>query len=357
MARLFSLLSEDRLTSSLLFAGRKGVGKWLVAQELAAAATCPEGGAQACGECASCRQAGNYSHPDILYLFPLPKDKWEPLYFPYLEQKRQEPFAAASNDVSSFITIDSIRRFESKLARKPSLSRNRVGIIYEAERMLPAAMDALLKTLEEPPPASWLIVITDQPRFLPQTILSRLMRVNFPPLSDDFVSDYLKRRFDIDDSQAKVLVRFAAGSLYQANTLIEGDYAETREAAIKMFESALHLAPADLYIKHVNNSALDSREKVEQLLIHWQSFIRDLAYLSLESGRTDPSGMSEQLIYADLQGEYSRCAQRVNSFAEFALSNENLEKTRGELRRNVNPRMAAIDFLLELTEERIAAGT
>ncbi|MCK4858047.1 MAG: hypothetical protein KAT58_08770 [candidate division Zixibacteria bacterium] len=350
-AQLGSLLANSRLHSSLLFAGRKGVGKWTVAQELAKAITCRENQQEYCGKCHSCRQADRFIHPDIYYLFPLPKEKEKEdkpsRYLSYLQHKADYPFADGSDDVTSFITIDSIRKFQTRLAHKASLSSRKVGIIYEAERMLPAAMDSLLKTLEEPPPNSYLFVITDQPRFLPETIQSRLLRVNFPLLTDEFIAAYLREHFPVAEEKITILTHLAGGSLYNIEFLVEGDYLRARETAFGLFENALRLAPADFQVKYADSATIATRDKVERLLRFWQSFLRDMAYLSsLPEGTPDDTASG--LINFDLRERYGGCLQKITSFDKLYHCNECIEQVRQQLRRNVTPRMAAFSFLLDL---------
>lgn len=351
MAKLTSLALADKLPSSLLFVGPKGIGKWIVANELAKVLLCEESREGYCGHCHTCRQADSYSHPDIHYLFPLPKEKWEEHYYPYLANKTKNPFGSASANVTNFIIIESIRKFESKLAHKPSLAHQKVGIINEAERMLPAAMDSLLKTLEEPSAGTYLIVITDQPRFLPQTIISRLMRVNFAPLSDAFISDYLRCKLEQDEDKATVLTRFANGSLYNTDLLVEGDYLQTRDSAVRVFADTLAMSASDLYAKYEGSAALDSREKVEYLLLHWQGFLRDLVLLmSLESG--EPGEITDHdLLNPDLRDKYRQFQLQIPKIDRLYAGNRRLEGVRNELRRNVNPQMAAFSFMFELCGE------
>jgi DNA polymerase-3 subunit delta' len=349
--RLCRLFHENRLPSSLLFAGKKGVGKWVVANFLAKTITCQNPGNNFCGECASCRQAAAFCHPDIYYLFPLPKDedKADKLYLPYLQQKQDRPFSDASEDVTSFITIDNIRKFQSNLSRHPSLSKYKVGIIYEAERMLPATMDSLLKTLEEPPRDSFLIVCTDQPRFLLATIRSRLQRVSFPALESEFVASYLKQNFEIPEKEVGIVTRFAAGGLYNVEQLVEKAFFEARETAFDLLTNAVTMPASDLVVKCSGNAALENREKVERLLIHWQSMLRDLMVINalpLQTG-IDPSHALINFDYADRYLEYR---ERFASLQRVEQQIEKLEQVRSELRRNINPKMAAISFLVGLNQ-------
>jgi DNA polymerase III subunit delta' len=351
--RLCRSFREERLPSSLLFAGKKGVGKWPVAHALAKTITCLNPSDGYCGECASCRQAEQFCHPDIYYLFPLPKDedKADKLYYPYLQQKQQRPFSDGSDDVTSFITIDNIRKFQSNLARHPSLSKYKVGIVYEAERMLPATMDSLLKTLEEPPRDSFLLVCTDQPRFLLATIRSRLQRVNFGALEPEFIASFLLGNFEVNEKEAGLITRFAGGTLYNIEQLVEKAFFDARETAFDMLVNAVTLTAPDFVVKYSGHAAIQEREKVERLLVHWQSMLRDLMLLNtlpLQTG-IDPA---QALINFDLADRYLEHRERFASLKEVEKQIEKLEQVRNELRRNVNPRMAAISFLVALTSRQ-----
>ncbi len=352
--RLRRFFRENRLPSSLLFAGKKGVGKWSVANALAKTITCLEPGDGYCGKCVSCRQAEQFCHPDIYYLVPLPKetkkneeDNVDKRLINYFQNKVATPFGDAAEDPTNVIAIDNIRIFQSSLSRYPSLSKYKVGIIYEAERMLPATMDSLLKTLEEPPRDSILIVCTDQPRFLLATIRSRLQRVNFPMLDNEYIASYLRGRFQLPDNEIGVICRFAGGSLYGIEQLVEKAFFEARETAFTLLTGAVTMPAADFIVKYSGHAALENRDKVERLLVHWQSMLRDLMVLNalpLQTG-IDPAPTLINFDYADRYLEYR---ERFASLKQVERQIDKLEQIRIQLRRNVTPRMAAISFLIEL---------
>jgi DNA polymerase-3 subunit delta' len=352
--RVWKLLQDrvesGKLPSSLLLTGRKGIGKWSVACELAEEIVCRRARSGFVSEAEALRQARTFAHPDLLYLFPLPRVEKEALerYLPYLQAKQAQPFVAASDDVTSFITIESIRKFQTRLAMKPALAQSKVGIIYEAERMLPAAMDSLLKTLEEPAASTYLIVITDQPRFLPATILSRLNRVSFPPLSDEFVAAQLREKYSLEEKKVSLLSRFADGSLYTAEILTAGDFFRTREMAWNLFEQAITMPRTEFVVKFSDNAAVTAREKVEELLFHWQNFLRDLAVMKSSPQTSEIDADSEALVNFDLVSNYRQIHPQISDYEQLYRHNDRIEETRLELRRNVNPRFAALSLLLNL---------
>lgn len=354
--QLCRFFTESRLSPSLLFAGKKGVGKWHVASALAKTITCLDSKDGYCDHCDSCRQNDQFAHPDVFYLFPLPQDekKSSDAYFPYLTQKRQQPFSSGSDDVKSFITIESIRKFQNGLALRPSLSAHKVGIIYEAERMLPGTMDSLLKTLEEPPQNSILIVVTDRPRLLHPTLLSRLQRVNFPVLDRDFIADYLRRRYSVPDNELGIVSRFAGGSLYNIDTLIDKEFFRQRESAFELFADALKMAAADFEFKYYDSAMIDSRDKVERLIVHWQGFLRDMMIINT-CGGTDVAAASDNLINFDYRDRFEKYCGRFSSLALVERQIDRLEQVKSELRRNVNAKMAAFSFLFDLSDARAQA--
>lgn len=346
--RLCDRFVAGSLPASLLFVGPRGVGKWSVAFELARRITCAKpSGRRGCGECPSCRQLDQFAHPDVQFLFPLPANEndWENWYFPYLTARKENPFSPSSADAKHFIPIEAIRQFQSKLARRSTLSPFKVGIIYEAERMLPGTMDSLLKLLEEPPDKCFLIVVTHEPRFLLPTIMSRLQRVNLPALRDDYIRAHIGQTYKLQGEQLEALVRFARGQLYDVDTILQGDFMQMRDSALDMLDQSLRLSESEIYLRVGDGAALATREKVEALLRHWQNILRDLMVCGQDSsGNLE----SSRLINYDFAERYSALRENLADLERIEALSDRIEAIRQELRRNVNPRMAAISFLTQL---------
>jgi len=358
-SRLAGRFAEGNLPASLLLTGPRGIGKWNVAFELAMRITCltPQQD-RGCGECASCKQLEQFAHPDIQFLFPLPSNEadWPDWLFPYLHGKRQNPFAVSAADPKHFVPIEAIRRFQSVLARRSTLSPYKVGIIYEAERMLPGTMDSLLKLLEEPPDKCFLIVVTPEPRFLLSTIVSRLQRVNVPLLSDEFVSQYMQNQYSLRDEQLTAMVRFARGQLFDINTIMQGDFMQMRQAAFDMISLALSHTQTEIHLRAGESAWLSTREKVEALLRHWQSIIRDLLICGTGDAATESNDTSTRLINYDYQPQYAELSRQIGNIDRIEALSDRIEAIRQELRRNVNPRMAALSFLFHLSPQSARVG-
>lgn len=355
-ARLVDRFRAGALPASILLSGPAGVGKWKLAFDLAKRITCLLATSDLpCGTCAACRQLDNFGHPDVQFLFPLPADdgEWDEWFFPYLQKRQLNAFSPSNADPKHLIPIAGIRQFQSRLATRATLSTFKVGIIAEAERMLPGTMDSLLKLLEEPPEQTYLLVITDQPRVLLPTILSRLQRVNVPRLNDQYVRDYFVREHHSSAENARIMARLARGTLNRVEGFAEGEFFRLRESAWEMLSAATQLQSShQVYFKFAESAALANRERVESMISYWQQFLRDLAlFAEIENDRE----RDIHLLNFDMAGKYRDLLGRLATVHALYGLSDRLEVVRKELRRNVNARIAALDFLMQLPLKQSAA--
>ena len=167
--RAVRALTEDKLGHALLFSGPPDLGKHEVAEALAARLLCasPRADGHACGNCRACRLlpqqtqglAHGQLHPDLQRIGLEPNEKGDKL--------RTE------------ITVDQVRRLGQWFALTPQFGGAQVAIIEPADLMNVSASNALLKTLEEPSPGRYLLLVTSRPGRLPATIRSRCQRLEF----------------------------------------------------------------------------------------------------------------------------------------------------------------------------------
>lgn len=183
---LRTAVANDRLPHALLFAGADGVGKRSVALALAAWLLCEVDADDACGECAACRQVAAGSHPD-LHVLTIASGKKE-------------------------IGVDRAREVKHFTQLRPLRGSVKIAVINDAHMLTVAAQNALLKTLEEPPGHSLLILVANNPDALLPTVRSRCQRVQFTPLPTDAVIDILTRDHGLTPSAAQQLAALAEGS-------------------------------------------------------------------------------------------------------------------------------------------------
>lgn len=223
---LVRALTQDRIPHSYVFAGPDGVGKTLLARRLAQVLLCekpvhaettdgitakPRTHAEACGVCSACRQVATGNHPDLHVIAR------------QLKRFSQEERVRRSRGVE--LSIDVIREFLiEKSGEKSMMGGYKVFLVQEAERMSIGAQNALLKTLEEPPPRTIIVLLAvHADRMLPTT-LSRCQLVPFVRLPQPFVVEKLIGK-GADSATARFLARQANGSAGAALQMWEGDVA------------------------------------------------------------------------------------------------------------------------------------
>lgn len=216
--QLQTLLATGRLPHALLLAGPEGVGKRHFADLWSRRLLCrqPEDGG-ACERCRTCQLAAAGSHPDWLSLGP--------------ENKSHQ------------IRIDAVRelvRFTSQTASQGSV---KVVLLTKAEAMNRHAVNALLKCLEEPPPGTYLLLISDQPEMLPATLRSRCQRLAFPVPSESEVKAWLTS-FTTDQDVLQQVLEEAGGRPLRARALLDPELLAQRrrwrEQLLALLEGRQH---------------------------------------------------------------------------------------------------------------------
>lgn len=204
-ARLAEAAARGALPSSLLLIGPRGVGKQQLALWLARALLCPNADAAGpCGDCKSCRMAAEIAHPDLHWFFPRPRLKDPDASHDEVREDLADAIAARLKAGGVYeapggdegIFISTVLAIVHTAALSPAMSRRKVFVIGDAERMVPQegseqAANAFLKLLEEPLPDTTIILTSSEPGALLPTIRSRVVAIRVPPLSDAEVREFL----------------------------------------------------------------------------------------------------------------------------------------------------------------------
>jgi DNA polymerase-3 subunit delta' len=269
--------TRGTLPQSLIFAGPDGVGKRMAAVAVAQLLNClaPSGSQSiaseaslagyggprhsredACGECAACRRIARGVHADILMVEP---------------------------GDTGVIRVDQVREAIERSAYRPFEGRRRVVIVDNADAAMPEAQNALLKTLEEPPPASTFILVTSRPDTLLPTVRSRCQRTRFGRLAPADVAAVLMRDHGYAEVDAHAAAALSDGSIGAA---LEGGteaFVEARNAAAAMLET---VAPsADPRRRLAGAAALAGarreidRDELARRLYAVSSMLRDIGVL------------------------------------------------------------------------------
>jgi DNA polymerase III subunit delta' len=305
--------------------GPDGVGKHRVALAFAQALNCtepvssPEIEIDACGVCPACRRIARLVHPDVIVVEP---------------------------GDSGSIKIEPVRDVIDRAQYRPFEGRRRVVIIDDADAMVPGAQNALLKTLEEPPPGSVFVLISAMPDMLLPTVRSRCPTLRFGSLSASEVAAVLKRDHEYSETEARAVAADADGSLKRALQSASSDLTDARADAQRLLEQTARMSDPVKRIDSVRDlvgkkgSSAGEREQLAVCLRALSSLLRDLGILST---RAD----ARMLANADLEGDLQRLATVWDSGRSMRAFTA-VDKALAALDRNASPKVVADWLVLQL---------
>ena len=219
VAMLRTSVARGRLAHACAFFGPGGVGRALVARTLAQCLFCPEVPdveLDACGTCGSCKQMQAGTHPDFLSV--------------------RKPAGKREIPIDLIAGAKERRGREGlnfELAMRPMSAGRRFALIEDADAMNAESANALLKTLEEPPPGAVMVLIARSPDAVLPTINSRVQPVHFAPLPEDVVAELLVTTQDASRTDAAAAAAVCGGSLDTASQLLDADLQSLRTAAAR----------------------------------------------------------------------------------------------------------------------------
>ena len=259
-----------RMPHAVLFTGPPGVGKFFAARWTAAAFLCPDRG---CGTCRTCRRVLEGIHPDV--------------HIVRTGEERRD------------ILIQQVRELSAAVGTKPLEGRGRAAVIDEAERMNEEAQNAFLKTLEEPPPGTLIVLVTSAEHRLLSTIRSRCQRFPFQRLTEEEMARFTSGRLE---GPPPFPARIAEGSPGRLLRLVEMDAGEARRI-VAAFTLSHRLpspvrATAELMDWAAGAGGVKQalRERLRTALELWAGIVRDLTVLA-------GGGGAEHLLNPDLEAE------------------------------------------------------
>ncbi|MFH1037593.1 MAG: DNA polymerase III subunit delta' [PVC group bacterium] len=242
-------IRKERVVSAYLFAGPEGAGKTLTASVFARALNCQPAPGEGCGSCPDCREIAGGSHPDVHFLSPASK--------------------------SRRIVIDQLRDLLRLVHLQTRRDSWKVCVIEEADRMNESAQNAFLKTLEEPPERTVLILVTPQPGELFPTIRSRCQRVSFVPWTFGMMRPFLSEKTGLSEDESRVLHRISGGCPGRALRLFRGGILETRKKVVGplvegRFASAREvIARAEAWLDYLAERSRALREELDGRRAEW----------------------------------------------------------------------------------------
>ncbi|MBI2370564.1 MAG: DNA polymerase III subunit delta' [Deltaproteobacteria bacterium] len=308
---LQAVLRHQRVGHAYLFTGPEGVGKRRAALAFAQALNC-SGGERPCGACRSCLKVARGVHPDVRVLEP----------------------------EGTGIRIEQVRELQRELHFKAFEGRWKTAILDEAERLRGPAANALLKTLEEPPEQSVLILVTASLDALPPTIISRCQRVRFRPLPLEVGVALLQEQGGYEADEARLLIQLTGGSVGRALRLGQALGRDRRARLLGLLgtqgfpgaQALLDTVEAITPRRERSRETAEPRDDLEDLLDLLRSWLRDLLLLKL--------GLpAERLVNQDHLNGLRRAAATVTA-EQLCARFEAVARVHAALPRNPNPQLA-----------------
>lgn len=249
-------MQNNRVRHAYLITGTSAIGKRTFAHAFAMALNCTHPDTRPCGECRSCQRIMHGNHIDLLY-------------------SQTDPNTGA-------LKIDSIRTVTNQIAMKPYEARYRIAIFEDFDRAQPRAQDALLKTLEEPPPHAVLILIATSLEPILSTITSRSQIIYLRPVATQVIREVLATHYGVEAEQAQLLARLSGGRIGWAIQAAQNpDILDQREQALTLLEEILRENRAKRFdiAKDLGRDKLSLYPLLELWLTYW----RDLLHLTENS--------------------------------------------------------------------------
>ena len=325
------LSAAKRVPNALLFAGESGVGKKRFAFETAKSFVCqtPKN-FEACDSCASCRRADKFTYPKSD-----DRDGFKKVIF------SEHPDIGLVVPYNKNILVDAIRDLETEANFRPYQAAARFFVIDDADKMNDSASNALLKTLEEPPAASHLFLITSRPDALLPTIRSRCQTLRFAPVKTQEIENYLLKNKQLAPADAALSARLANGKLGSAMQTDLEKFRANRAAMLGVLEHILIkenraelLRVAEEMNDAKNKDEFETRLDILQNLIHDVWTIRHGADAKL-------------LINLDILSNLQKFAEKSDARKLAAWLSE-IETLRENLAFNLNKKIAADALFMQM---------
>lgn len=312
-------LQHERGAHAYLFAGPPSIGKALLALRLGQALLCETGGFDPCLSCRACKRTAKGNHPDLRSISLAS------------QAAAEKPDASKSKELK----IATVREWQRDIDLRPFEASRRVFILDDAQALNESAANAMLKTLEEPPPYAVLILIAQGAGDLLPTIVSRCRVLRLRPLSRELVARALEQRFNIAPADAALVAAWSGGRIGWAIQAVENpDLLEQQQQRLDVLVQ-LGAASRGERMRWAEERAKEYRGGEHELALEWlrlwQSWWRDVLLLR--------SGNVAAITHLDRQPELETLSQAVplEAAQRFLVR---LDAVRTQLADNVNPQLA-----------------
>jgi DNA polymerase-3 subunit delta' len=334
---------SGRLAHAYLLEGTPGIGKEALAFAIARALLCTSRPGDGCTECSACKRVAALRHPDLWYLFPHPSNLADDAKAEMALEKATGKRVSFAFPTPASIPLGDVKLLQKDATLRPLEGAWKVFIVREAQHLTEEASNALLKTLEEAPPRTVILLTSSAPHALLPTVVSRCQRVPMGRLSVDEVGAVLVSKLGIAED-VELWARLADGSPARAWEMAkDGRIQAARALAAELVERCLDgtrsgcLATADRLV------LTRDRGLVEAVLAAMLGFCRDAL-----ADRAGHQAVIQNIDYSELT---ARLAE-TRGFDDLARIVGSLSDVSVAVRGNINVRLAVLTIVSALRGEQ-----
>jgi DNA polymerase-3 subunit delta' len=358
--RLIQMVSEGRVPHAMMFCGPSGCGKMALALAFASYLLCKnsEGTDDSCGTCQQCAMLRSWSHPDLLFTYPVIKPsgssadhktisddyarEWREMLSegPYFSMDQWLEKMKAGNQ-QALIYVAESEVLIRKLSMKSSQGGYKVNIIWLPERMREDCANKMLKIIEEPPQQTVFLMVCEEPERLLETIRSRVQRIDIKRIDTQAIEKALVERRAIDEVMAHQIARASNGDWLKA--LEELDASNENHQFLDLFILLMRQAymrnVKDLKVWSENVAAL-GRERQKRMLVYFQHLVRENFMYNF--------GNPELVYMTTAESNFAKNFARFINEANVIEINDIFATALRDIGQNGNPKMVFYDVALKM---------
>jgi DNA polymerase-3 subunit delta' len=356
--KLKQTTKENRISHAWLFFGPEGSGSLPLAIAFARYILCTDRkDDDACGNCPACNKVSKYIHPDLHFVFPVNKtrhvDKDNVVSDDFLTDWRSflsnNPYGRLNQwydqieleNKQGIINTEESKRLAGKLFLKSYESDYKVVIIWQPEKMNDQAGNKLLKLLEEPPPMTIFVMVSENPELLLSTVRSRCTPLKIPRIDDSSLTEVLISRHQFNPDKAEKTARLAAGNYIKALDLMsDAEESKYNFVSFRSLMRSCFKSSIPEIMKMAEELASLTREKQKSFLEYALGVLRESMALHFNTESIVFINDEEQTFTPNF-------APFVHGRNIVQLAAE-INKAIQDIERNVNGRIVFLDMSLKL---------
>ncbi len=309
---LINSIINNQVSHCYIFEGPKGMGKYTLALVFAQALLCKNFDNNPCNKCSDCLKVNSDNHPDLHVI----------------------------NSDETTIKREEIDELINSIYKKPYEADKKIYIIREAQEMTVQAANTLLKTLEEPPKDSVIILLTTNSNRLLTTILSRGQHIKLNNVSKETIISYLTDNYNLKEDVAELAAFYSKGILNKAiNIGLEKDnLLKFRVEVIKLFDKIINSDSEIIY--ELENYLDEQKDNIDLIIEIMMTWVRDCMFIK--------NNMEELVInkdYINLAKQHSELMKNNSNVIEY------MQQISENIKSNVNYKLAIDNMLLGIQEE------